>query len=110
MCLIGRCNKLTELINLTGLQNVTTAYDILVYANSVTGQFVGFMLLIGIMLIVLFALMRRGYAFKDCLLPASFAGFIIGLFLRYIGFISAYYLLFVLIVVAISAFLHIRNN
>jgi len=93
------------LINLTGLQNSTTVMDMVNYANQVTNNLGGSMLIFATFFVITISLVRRGYAFSDVLVVSSFICFVLSILARYIGFVSVHTMLLFLIMTAISGFI-----
>ena len=58
---------MTTTINLTGLQNSTTVIDMVLYANQVTHNLAGGLLITAVFFIMLVTLIRRGHEIQKVL-------------------------------------------
>jgi uncharacterized membrane protein (UPF0136 family) len=96
---------MTTLINLTGLQNATTTFELIQFANDASKEFLGSGILISLFLIITMSFALRGYDLSKAVLTASFACLIVGIMLRYLDMISMFpHLLTILIILGLSGF------
>lgn len=86
--------------NLTNLTGAGTIYDIVVFANDSTGQFLMGLFMISIFFVMLIVLKR--YEMQSALMVSSYACFILGAMLAFAGLLN---FLFVLGFLIISAFM-----
>lgn len=87
--------------NMTALQDVSTVYQLIDYANSQTGSVLIGLFTIAIFVILLMTLKR--YDFGNALLATSFITTVISLLFGYIGLISFYFSLVYAIITAGTA-------
>jgi len=94
-------------INMSGLYNVTSVTDLVVFANDSTNHLLGGFAIIAIMIIIVIALVRKNWSVLNALASASYVGLIFGFFLLSLGMIDIYTIAF--IGVALGIVLIIRH-
>ncbi len=92
---------MTTTINLTGLQNATTVVDLVNFANQQTDNLIGGFFIIAIFFVITVALVRKGYDFLQTVSVASFVCLVLSVFGRYMGFVSVYFVLFLIVMLAV---------
>lgn len=101
---------MTTMINLSGFQNATTVVDLVIYANTVTENLLGGFLITAVFFIMMVGLVRGGNKFIDALLVTSYVCLIFSFLGRYLGFVSVFYVLFLIIITAVSSLLVYINK
>jgi hypothetical protein len=100
---------MTDLYNMTDLQNADTFQKLFVVANDATGQ-----ILVGMFLIVIFILLTlilKRSSFKEGLLASSFVCFILSIFLRFANLISFEFVIGFLLIMALTGlYMHFDPN
>ena len=96
--------------NMTLLQNATRVSDLFVYANTMSTNIFGDLVLLAVFFIMLLALKR--FDFWKALLSSCFGAFIIGLFMMTAGLIHFEFLLIFAVLGAVSALVifTVKNN
>ena len=88
--------------NISGLQNATSFYDVLVYDNFITGQlFVGLFLIA--LVFIVFMMVKGREEFEESILVASFAGLVFSIFLKALNLINFMYVIAFIVLLAGSA-------
>ena len=90
------------MVNISGLQNATSFYDVLVYDNYITGQLFMGLFLIALVFII-FMMVKGREEFEESILVASFAGLVFSIFLKALNLINFLYVLAFIIILAGSA-------
>jgi len=88
--------------NLTGLQNSTNLYDLVVYANGVTDNILVILFLWSIWFIMVMRL--KDYDFANSILVSSFACFVLGILMSYVSLVNIIHPLVFLILAALTLF------
>ena len=87
------------MVNISGLQNATSFYDVLVYDNYITGQLFMGLFLIALVFII-FMMVKGREEFEESILIASFAGLVFSIFLKALNLINFLYVLAFIIILA----------
>jgi len=91
---------MTDLYNMTGLQNAQTLVDVVTWANSNTGSMLVGSFLVGFYIVMTTSLLRK-YEIYEAVATSSFVCFWVSAFLQYAGLVNELFTYFFVVISAI---------